>query len=139
VSQRVSGYDRAVDDLYETPTWVTATVAPHLPRRVCLREPCPGSGRVIDALLGLDFSVSWEYGRDFLGDTESYPAIVTNPPYSRATEFVEKALELTESMAGFVAMLLRTDFDHAKTRHHLFGGCAQFAKKVVFAQADCLV
>jgi len=131
VSQRVSGYDRQVDDLYETPTWVTAAVAPHLPRRVCVREPAPGSGKVIDALLRHDFSVSWEHGRDFLSDTESYPAVVTNPPYSRATEFVEKALELTEPMAGFVAMLLRTDFDHAKSRHHLFGGCAQFAKKVV--------
>jgi hypothetical protein len=33
-----------------------------------------------------------------------------------------------------VAMLLRTDFDHAKSRAHLFGGCSTFAKKVVLTR-----
>jgi hypothetical protein len=36
-----------------------------------------------------------------------------------------------------VAMLLRTDYDHAATRQHLFGGCGQFAKKVVLTK--CIV
>ena len=35
---------------------------------------------------------------------------------------------------GFVAMLLRTDFDHAKSRQHLFGECASFWKKVVLTK-----
>jgi hypothetical protein len=30
---------------------------------------------------------------------------------------------------GFVAMLLKCDFDSAKTRGHLFGRCPEFAKK----------
>jgi hypothetical protein len=35
---------------------------------------------------------------------------------------------------GIVAMLLRTDFDHAKTRQHLFAKHAAFAKKVVLTK-----
>lgn len=31
-------------------------------------------------------------------------------------------------------MLLRTDFDHAKTRRHLFADCPAFAKKVVLTK-----
>jgi hypothetical protein len=131
MSQRLSGYVRRANDEYDTPAWVTAELVPHLPRQVCLREPAPGNGQMVDALLDHGFSVSYECGRDFLSDTESYSAVVTNPPYSLATEFVEKALALTKPTAGFVAMLLRTDFDHAKTRRHLFGDCSQFAKKVV--------
>ena len=58
-------------------------------------------------------------------------AIITNPPYELATEFCEHALRLTEADQGLVAMLLRTDFDHAKSRTHLFRDCPAFAKKVV--------
>jgi hypothetical protein len=31
-------------------------------------------------------------------------------------------------------MLLRTDFDHAASRRHLFADCAMFAKKVVLTK-----
>jgi len=33
-----------------------------------------------------------------------------------------------------VAMLLRTDFDHAKTRWHLFSDCPAFACKIVLTK-----
>jgi hypothetical protein len=49
-----------------------------------------------------------------------------NPPYISATLFIEHALRLM-SGGGKVAMLLRTDFDHAKTRRHLFSDCPAFA------------
>ena len=54
-----------------------------------------------------------------LAREQSVDAIVTNPPYISATRFIEHALRLM-SGGGKVAMLLRTDFDHAKTRRHLF-------------------
>lgn len=60
-------------------------------------------------------------------------AIITNPPYARAYEFIEHALKLMNPN-GVVAMLLRTDFDHAKTRQHLFAGCHAFAKKLVLTK-----
>jgi hypothetical protein len=57
-------------------------------------------------------------------------AIVTNPEFKLATRFIEHAIKLMEPERGLVAMLLRTDFGHAKTRQHLFGDCPQFSKKI---------
>jgi len=69
-------------------------------------------------------------GQDFLlAGAQSVDAIVTNPPYISATLFIEHALRLM-SGGGKVAMLLRTDFDHAR-RRHLFSECPAFARKVV--------
>jgi len=59
-------------------------------------------------------------------------AIITNPPYNMAQEFIEHALDLMEPCRGMVAMLLRIDFDSAKTRAHLFADHPAWYKKVVF-------
>ena len=50
-----------------------------------------------------------------------------------ATEFIERALSLIPT-DGFVAMLLRCDFDSAKTRGHLFARCPEFAKKLTLVE-----
>lgn len=77
-------------------------------------------------------------GADFLSPAMPPPpecdAIVTNPPYEFATEFIERALRLMEAVNGSVAMLMRTDFDHAKSRSHLFRDCPAFAKKLVLTK-----
>ena len=64
----------------------------------------------------------------------SVRGIVTNPPYEQAEEFCAHALKLTAPVKGFVAMLLRCDFDHAKRRAYLFADCPQFAKKIVLTR-----
>jgi hypothetical protein len=57
-----------------------------------------------------------------------------DPPYARAAvAFIEHALRHV-APTGQVAMLLRTDFDHARSRQHLFGQCPQFARKVVLCK-----
>ena len=138
MSQRDSGYLRKERDLYETPEWVTHALIPHLPRRpVTVWEPACGSGKMQDPLtaLGFDtFGTDIALGSDFLFETKipaGADAIITNPPYELGTEFCEHALRLMEPVGGLVAMLLRTDFDHAKGRSYLFRDCPAFAKKVV--------
>lgn len=139
MSQRESGYARKERDLYETPEWVTDAVIPHLPSRpLQIWEPAAGSGRMLNRLVTRGFDVygsDIEFGSDFLAAQElPYPgirAIVTNPPYDQATAFCEKALRLMEPAGGFVAMLLRTDFDHAKSRTHLFRDNPAFSRKLV--------
>jgi hypothetical protein len=59
-------------------------------------------------------------------------AIITNPPYALAQEFIERALDFDDTR--IVAMLLRTDFDHAASRAHLFADCAMFAKRIVLTK-----
>ena len=139
MSQRDSGYARKERDCYETPEWVTLALVPHLPViNGSFWEPAAGSGKMFAALhkagfQGFATDISANY--DFLTRAAPFPfeAIITNPPYELATEFIERALSMIPRH-GFVAMLLRTDFDHAKTRRHLFGQCDKFAKKLVLTK-----
>ena len=138
MSQRKSGYKRIKDDNYPTPSWVTQAVIPHLPKPPCLIwEPAAGSGKIVNVLTAAGYTVDATdiriaSGLDFLDVPKGKccDVILTNPPYSLAEEFILHALAL----APYVAMLLRTDFDHAKTRYNLFANCSAFAKKVVLTK-----
>lgn len=157
VSQRDSGYARKERDLYETPEWVTHALRPHLRESswVAVWEPAAGAGKMAKAMRDrglIVFATDIEPNPDLDGDGDFLrwtsrafraSAIITNPPYELATEFCEHALRLMEPCGGLVAMLLRTDFDHAKSRTHLFRDCPAFAKKLVlmkritwFVEAD---
>jgi hypothetical protein len=134
VSQRKSGYDRKAHDLYETPEWVTLALMAQLPKGLHIWEPACGSGKMVRVLAREHIVEATDIttGADFLKTENSYGcnAIITNPPFQLAQEFIEHALTQTD----FVAMLLRVDFDSAKSRRHLFGECAAFAKKVVLTK-----
>jgi hypothetical protein len=141
MSQRDSGYERKEWDSYETPAWVTEIIVKYINGNRCVWEPAAGSGKMAEVLRrhGMEVSATdITTGDDFLsaqGLRNSHiTAIVTNPPYALAREFIEHALRLTEPARGVVAMLLRTDFDHARTRRHLFGDCRQFWAKVVLTK-----
>lgn len=142
MSQRDSGYERKERDLYETPAWVTYALVPHIPMRVRLIwEPAAGGGKMVAALREMveDASIvdtDIATGQDFMctGGPIGCEAVITNPPYELATEFIKRALEVVRPEKGFVAMLLRTDFDHAKTRQDLFGINSPFARKVVLTK-----
>jgi hypothetical protein len=100
-------------------------------------EPACGSGKMVAALRQAGFDVVGSditQGVDFLGQAPEtgVSAIITNPPYALAQEFIERALHFDDLRT--VAMLLRTDFDHAASRAHLFADCAMFAKKVVLTK-----
>ena len=141
MSQRDSGYKRITADKYFTPEWCTLALVPFLEPMTKIWEPAAGTGKMARALQTVGFLVigtDINKGTDFL-DTQKLPsrgigAIVTNPPYTHAVEFIEHALELMKPVNGLVAMLLRCDFDHAKTRRHLFGDCRVFDKKIVLTK-----
>jgi hypothetical protein len=137
MSQLYSGYERVERDLYETPEWVTKVIAPYLPPHRPVWEPACGSGKMSRALVACGLPVTSSdihLGEDFLKTTTSRAdVIVTNPPYKLARRFIEHALQLA-GPTGVVAMLLRTDYDHASTRQHLFSACPQFAGKVVLTK-----
>lgn len=140
MSQRDSGYERKPLDLYETPTWVTEALLPHIPIRVqTIWEPASGSGKMA-YVLGRDHDVTCtdiSMGLDFLQTPNCFrasgDAIITNPPYSLADRFIEHALTLM-CPTGFVAMLLRCDFDSAKGRRRFFNDCRTFTKKVTLTK-----
>lgn len=147
MSQRVSGYERRPNDLYETPEWVTEALLPHIMQRVDapIWEPAAGNGKIANVLERIvpfvfQSDIQGEPGLveelDFLTTNKihcDFDFIITNPPYELAREFIVKALDMSYP-SGLVAMLLRTDFDHAKTRQSLFGEHRAFAKKLVLTK-----
>jgi hypothetical protein len=88
MSQRDSGYERKDRDAYFTPAWVTEALLPHLPACRVIWEPACGTGQMVGVLSGIAkvIATDIETGQDFLR-AESFDgdAIVTNPPYHRAT------------------------------------------------------
>jgi hypothetical protein len=101
---------------------------------------CPASAKMVRPLQNMGHAVhatDIDQGKDFLlSDKPGHVyAIVTNPPYALADEFVEHAITLIKPQGyGFVAMLLRTDYDHAKTRRPFFADNPAFSKKVVLTR-----
>src|SRR6185295_4191267 len=81
-------------------------------------------GQIVRALEDSGFKVMAQdrsTGSDFLQLKATVArAIVTNPPYGQAEQFIVHSLALMKRRAGRVAMLLRCDYDHAITRSYLF-------------------
>ena len=115
------GIHRSPDDFYSTPAWCTERLLRRLPEPRTVLEPCAGTGAIVDvvratwpnAIVGaieLDPFRALEsnaFCSDYLAVAPGpYDLIITNPPYDRAQEFVERAL----THAGTVAMLLRLGF-----------------------------
>jgi hypothetical protein len=120
MSQRDSGFARLERDNYATPAWVTAALLPHLPAPpLRIWEGAAGDGSMVRAFIIGGYTVTGTdiaEGQDFLCcPAVECDAIVTNPPYALAQEFIEHAMALTRP-ACLVAMLLRCDFDHAASR-----------------------
>ena len=142
MSQRNSEYARKERDLYETPEWVTEAVIPHLDLNedAAIWEPACGSGKMAGVLSRKGFNVvtsDLAEGNDFLfmlGTVIPVQAIITNPPYTHDVEFAVHANRLMSRVDGVVALLLRVDFDSAKTRAELFRDCPAWCRKVVLTK-----
>ena len=98
----------------------------------CL-EPCVGTGNIITAMDVIDICPQWTYldivDRGYLGTLiqnyltwetdERFDFIITNPPYSLASEFVEKSMKLLDNN-GMCCMFLKLQFLEGAKRKELF-------------------
>lgn len=128
-----SGRERIPDDNYQTidPRCVLALVSLiDLKGSVC--DVCsPNGSGIVDALkfAGVD---SFGVGDAFV-DQLGADWVVSNPPYKRG--IVDKIinaqlLRLGKKEIGGVAMLLRTQFDHAKSRWNMFAANTTYAGQI---------
>ncbi len=150
MSQRNSQYARLADDRYITPAWVTEALCDHMHLPMNLWEPAAGNGAISRVLKERGYNV---LASDLKGDPEqgieernflltiwgevTRRGIISNPPYDHAQKFVEHALSLMQPdrvHGGVVAMLLRVDWDSAKTRAHLFRDCPAWTRKIVLTR-----
>lgn len=120
------------DDLYETPVEATRAllVAENVPMRIW--EPACGPGAIVKVLREsgrevvagdlVDYGCPLSFkGIDFLMETRAphdLQAIITNPPFKLADQFVRKAILL----CPYVAMLLRLAFLESERRSDILEG-----------------
>lgn len=124
-----SAIDRSKTDFYETPEDVTVALLDFLEGRGLLYsdiwEPACGRGKMADVVRSRGYTVVCtdlydhgygESGVDFLKENRACDWIITNPPFSQATEFIKHALEMERKCA----FLVKSQFWHAKSRLGLF-------------------
>jgi hypothetical protein len=125
-------WERKPADFYPTPVDATWSLLPYIARSVrggsWVWEPACGDGAMSRVLTRWGYRVHstdlredtgfGEGGVDYLTEPPSrrFSAIITNPPFSAARAFIEKAV--TE--APVVAMLLKSQYWHAAKRQDLF-------------------
>jgi hypothetical protein len=133
-----SSFERNVQERYYTEHWVTRALLKHLDlHKELVLEPACGRGDIVKVLqeqkvnvIASDvdlhefdmFACACEQ-EDFFAEfpwwlgTHNVTAVITNPPYDKAEEFIRHALKLD---VVFVAMLLRSEWNQAGTRVDLF-------------------
>jgi len=114
-------------DFYPTPPEVTHALMRfmNLHQNIDIWECACGDGSMSKVLESYEHDVLSTdiapecYGRggvDFLKTEHDYGAIITNPPFKESEAFIRHAL----NQAGIVAMLLKSQYWHAKKRQTLF-------------------
>ena len=122
-------HKRKEADYYPTPPDVTEALMQFLKLPpTSIWEPACGDGSMARVLarhghdvISTDLRPDSGYGRggiDFLGADGEAQWIITNPPFNLAHAFIVKALSITPN----VAMLLKSQYWHAASRHDLFLG-----------------
>lgn len=143
MSQRNSEYKRIDADFYPTPEWVTEALITHCldAGRYPVWECAYGDGAMANVLSKYGMvtisDIRDEDETDFLKQDlipSQCNSIITNPPFRLAENFIRHALELTKPVNGMVAMLLRIDFDSAKTRRDIFEDCRAWGTKLVLTK-----
>lgn len=112
--------NRRALDFYPTPPEVTIALMEFLKLDPCfIWEPACGDFAMSNEFLKYGHSVrstDIQLGDDYLLTSGSADAIITNPPFNLSGEFIQKALK----EAPIVAMLLKSQYWHAKKRFDLF-------------------
>ena len=126
-----SAVDRNKTDFYATPPEVTVALLDFLYDKGMIEwgdviwEPACGNGAMAEvmlnkyyAVLGTDLhpQIPGRDSVDFLTSNRECDWIITNPPFSKATEFITHALKVGKPCA----FLLKSQFWHAKYRLDLF-------------------
>jgi hypothetical protein len=93
-------------DFYETPYSMTRQLLAVETFPSHILEPACGNGAIVRILKWNDHLVTaYDKETDFLKETRSFPAIVTNPPFSLSFEFIQRAKTVAEVKFAFLMPL----------------------------------
>lgn len=134
--------DRQVNDYYATPGEAVLYLLRLEKFNKKIWEPACGEGHISKVLEYDCYEVRssdlvdrgyGDGGIDFLSINEPWDGdIITNPPYSLASEFLLKSMELI-SNGGKVAMFLKLQFLEGKTRKKIF---QMYPPKIVYVSSS---
>lgn len=143
-----SNYSRIANEAYFTPRWTVEALLSAEVFTGGVWDSSAGAGDILAALppgtpcYGSDIAPAADHIKqvDFFDIKAGsiWPNMILNVPYGiggrLAVRFIEHALALTKPLDGKVAVLLRVDFDSAKTRRHIFADHPAFVAKYVLTQ-----
>lgn len=134
-------------DEYNTPDWVTEVLVEdldYMPKTIW--EPACGKSQMANVLKKYTTVITSDI-RDVPCDypeknfmvsatLDNCDAIITNPPYSKplCEDFIRRAVDMMKERNGMVAMLLKIDFDSAKTRADIFADNPAWCRKLVLTK-----
>ena len=117
-----SASDAILKDKFYTPPIALRPLLPYLRPEWRIWEPCCGGGAIVTELCSKGFDVFGTdivepHGRDFLTwKPEYFDAVVTNPPYSKGDDLLERCY----SFAKPFAVILPVTFIGGKRRQNMF-------------------
>ncbi len=130
---------RKNSDFYETPYSITYQLfeKEHFNRDYSILEPCCGNNAITRVMNNLGYQVDYydkfiEHNnrcKDFITEENKYYQMVTNPPFSLAFEFIQKAKIIIENKFAF---LLPLSYLHGKKRYDHIYNCKDFPLKKVY-------
>ena len=108
------------DDIYYTPDYVIRWILPYLTKDKKIWECAAGEFNIVNFFKREGFEcigTELKYGFDFLEDTPNFEfdIIITNPPYSLKTKFIERCLTYKKPFA----LLLPITILDGKKNHNL--------------------
>jgi hypothetical protein len=105
---------RKKSDFYETPYSITKQLLEVENFEGNILEPACGEKAISNLLNNCIAYDLYKDGKDFLLDTTLYDNIITNPPFSKAYEFILKAKQIAKKK---IAYLLPLSYLHGKKRY----------------------
>ena len=123
---------RKKSDFYETPYSMTSHLleVEDFNKSLTVCEPACGDGAIVKILeKKWDNVVAYDIEKNFLWETGNYDYIITNPPFSLAYEFVQKAKQIATEKFAF---LLPLSYLHGKKRYDNIYMDKQYGLKKVY-------
>jgi hypothetical protein len=123
---------RKKSDFYETHYSLTRQILEREDLPGTILEPACGNNAIVSVLLEKYTGITHydlSGGMDFLKESNPYDTIITNPPYSLAFEFIQKAKEVAKQK---IIMLLPLSYLHGVERYNKIYQDTTFPLKCVY-------
>lgn len=101
------------NDCVMTPTYLAQAIVNHFQPKGKVLEPCCGTGNFLKVLPNADW-YEINKGRDFLTAIGHWDWIITNPPYSKYRDFLNKSMQIADNIVFL--QLINATFYKARLR-----------------------